>query len=174
MRSSFLLAPLFLVACGGDAELSFPDSLAALEAGNRSASAQDWPAAQGAFAWAAEHAEGREAILHSALLGLGEAQLSAGNLVEAEGTFVRAASEGGERHDFRSSQRVVDAWIQATILQSDEGEKGHCLAQAKLALAHTAERFADRIADLKRQEQALASLEAGDAESLAALGYVGD
>ena len=169
MRSSFHFAPLLLLlACGGEAEVNFPDSLAALEAGNRAASSQDWPAAQVAFSWASAHADGREAVLHSALLGLGEAYASAGLLTEAEAAFDRAAAEGGSRHDFRASQRVVDAWIQAALLHPD------ALAKAKLALAFAAEQFADRVGDLKRQEQALTSLEAGDAESLAALGYVGD
>ena len=89
-------------------------------------------------------------------------------MAEAESAFSRAAAEGGSRHDFRAAQRVVDAWIQAAILHEDALEK------AKLALAQAADQFADRVGDLKRQEQALASLEAGDAESLAALGYVGD
>ena len=158
--ASTLLASI--CACGGDSGQSWPDAFSAIYAGGQAKAAGDNSTAVIAYRFAAENAAGNQRALCSALLGLGEAQCK-DDPEAAISAFNRAATDGGSAYNFAASQRVIDAWLNAGVVE---------LAEA--AIEDAATRFSADADKLEVQRKALAAIKSGDTEALSALGYVGD
>jgi len=151
-----------ICACGGDSGQSWPDAASAIDAAGQAKASGDNATAVSAYRFAAENAAGNQQILCSALLGLGEAQCK-DDPESAISAFNRAAADGGSAYNFAASQRVIDAWLNAGVVE---------LAEA--AIEDAATRFATDADKLEVQRKALAAVKSGDTEALSALGYVGD
>ncbi len=158
--ASLLLASL--CACGGESSQSWSDAFSAIEAGDQAKAASDSDAAITAYTWASENSGGDQKVLCAALLGLGEAQ-SKNDPEAAIAAFARAAQEGGNAYNFAASQRVIDAWLNAGVVELCES-----------SLSESAAKFASDVDKLNPQRKALEALKSGDTDALSALGYVGD